>query len=286
MTVVEELLEEIESMTEGPNWTLSVDSMLAVIGISREEYYRAQYAKRKRSGMQVDEFGPENVGRLLDVLGDFGHQEAAASFEQAGYYFSPDRLEDWQEFFLSVTTARLLSHEIDREELTTALSACRKPQDGLEYYCEARFRLEELVSFACTLYQRKNNIQEHSHSNGALCAHILTLFQKRTLKKEDLFASLILALSQRAVEWGLMKEEELRQKSERLSEEIATALEQLEMPPVEMPDSGRLKQQYRALLKKYHPDVNPRGLERTRDINTAYTLLLHRTRAANSGSPG
>lgn len=283
MTVVEEMLEEIESMTEGPNWTLSLDSMLGVLGVSREEYYRAQYAKRKRYGMQVDEFGPENVSRLLDVLGDFGHSEAPEVFEKAGYYFSPDRLEDWQEFFLSVTTARLLSHQIDREELTTALSACRRPQDGLEYYCEAKFRLEDLVQFACTLYQNKNGIEGHSHSTGSLCSHILTLFQKRVLKKEDLFASLILALSERAVEWGLMREEEFRQKSERLSEEIAAALQQLEMPPVHLPDSDRLKQQYRALLKKYHPDVNPRGLERTRDLNSAYTLLLNRTRTSSPG---
>lgn len=282
MTAIEEILEEIESMTEGPHWTLSLDSLLGVLGIAREEYYRAQYARRKRYGIQVDEFGPENVARLLEVLEDFGHREAPALFEQAGYYFSPDRLEDWQEFFLSVTTARLLSHEIDREELTTALSACRRPQDGLEYYCEAKFRLEDLVAFACSIYQRKNNIQTHSHSTGALAGHILTLFQKRVLKKEDLFASLMLALAERAVDWGLMKEAELRQKSERLSQEIASALQQLEMPPVQLPDSERLKQQYRALLKKYHPDVNPRGLERTRDINTAYTLLLNRTRTAPS----
>ena len=35
-----------------------------------------------------------------------------------------------------------------------------------------------------------------------------------------------------------------------------------------------LKKRYRALMKQYHPDLNPGGLERSKQVNTAYTVLL------------
>jgi curved DNA-binding protein CbpA len=45
------------------------------------------------------------------------------------------------------------------------------------------------------------------------------------------------------------------------------------------PDDGSLsvsylKAQYKALMKRYHPDVNPRGLRACQRINEAYALLL------------
>jgi hypothetical protein len=35
-----------------------------------------------------------------------------------------------------------------------------------------------------------------------------------------------------------------------------------------------LRQCYRRLMMRYHPDVDPTGLERCKDINAAYALLI------------
>ena len=45
------------------------------------------------------------------------------------------------------------------------------------------------------------------------------------------------------------------------------------------PDAGplsaaRLRAQYKELMKRYHPDVNPQGLRACQRINEAYSLLL------------
>ena len=42
-----------------------------------------------------------------------------------------------------------------------------------------------------------------------------------------------------------------------------------------LPLSRRLlRDRYRALMKRFHPDVNPGGLELAKDINAAYSRLL------------
>jgi DnaJ-class molecular chaperone len=39
-------------------------------------------------------------------------------------------------------------------------------------------------------------------------------------------------------------------------------------------NASTLKKRYRELMKKYHPDINPNGLEKSQQINLAYTILL------------
>jgi hypothetical protein len=43
---------------------------------------------------------------------------------------------------------------------------------------------------------------------------------------------------------------------------------------VSQPTKKELQAAYRSLMRKYHPDVNPDGLEMAKKINRAYGLLL------------
>ena len=40
------------------------------------------------------------------------------------------------------------------------------------------------------------------------------------------------------------------------------------------PDSDALRTRYRQLMMRHHPDVDPSGLERCKDVNVAYALLI------------
>ncbi|MCE9600353.1 MAG: DnaJ domain-containing protein [Spirochaetia bacterium] len=277
MSALDEILEEIESMREGDRWEITLESVLAILGVTYEDYCKAQYHKRKKTGMNLQGFSEENAGRLVEMLAGFGYDSAGA-FQRAGYFFSADFLQEWQEFFISVTSSRLLGHEVDRSELENALSACRKPGDGLEFYCETKFNLEELVQFASSLFLRKHGIESHSVSAGVLNSYILQMYNQRILKREDLFSTLNAILIEKAIEWRILRAADVRNKIV-LPPDLARALETLEMLTDEMPQNDELKRQYRTLLKRYHPDVNPTGLEKTREINTAYTFVITRMHA-------
>jgi hypothetical protein len=45
------------------------------------------------------------------------------------------------------------------------------------------------------------------------------------------------------------------------------------------PDTDALRSRYRTLMMRHHPDVDPSGLERCKDVNVAYTLLIAGTAA-------
>ena len=47
-----------------------------------------------------------------------------------------------------------------------------------------------------------------------------------------------------------------------------------------------VKRAYRELMKRFHPDVNPGGLERTQEINGAYAVLLAALARSPAGTPG
>jgi DnaJ-class molecular chaperone len=38
-----------------------------------------------------------------------------------------------------------------------------------------------------------------------------------------------------------------------------------------------LRARYRTLMMRHHPDVDPSGLERCKDVNVAYSLLIRET---------
>jgi len=42
----------------------------------------------------------------------------------------------------------------------------------------------------------------------------------------------------------------------------------------EEPDADALRARYRQLMMRYHPDVDPSGLERCKDVNAAYSVLI------------
>ena len=41
-----------------------------------------------------------------------------------------------------------------------------------------------------------------------------------------------------------------------------------------VPDADALRTRYRQLMMRHHPDVDPSGLERCKDVNVAYALLI------------
>jgi DnaJ-class molecular chaperone len=41
-----------------------------------------------------------------------------------------------------------------------------------------------------------------------------------------------------------------------------------------VPAAAELRSRYRQLMMRHHPDADPAGLERCKDVNAAYALLI------------
>ncbi len=281
---VDELIEELQSLTEGAEWVIPLEQVLAILHISREEYFRFTYQARggpfSESIMPAEDFGPGNIHELVLLLKYCGHADAEERFFHAGYYFGEGRLLDWLELFVSVTVSRMQSHEVDKELLDTSIAGTRRFLDGVRFYCDARFDQEELIDFAAGLYLKKFQVDDHHVSRRLTAEYIRRQFKQRILKWEDLHLAVEGELRVKAVLWGLAEPEPAP--PARLSPEQKRALEELGLPRDRAPSLGDLKSRYRQLMKTHHPDVNPEGLEPTRRINEAYALLLRETHQAAS----
>ena len=276
MVKIDELLEEIQSLTEGVQWKISLDHVLQILHLNKEDYYKRLYSSRNNlsgSIIPADEFDPNNINDLVCFLEACGYNNAESQFYRAGYYFSETRLNDWTEFFISVCMSKLKSHIIDRDLIETAIAGSMNFKDAANYYCDAAIDRDELIEFACNCYLNRYEIGFHHLSKYTLTDFIKRHLKSRIIRWEDIDGVLYDDLFEKAVKWGFIKGEAKNSRKIKINKKIKEALRALNFNNGN-PDTDELKTRYRDLMKKFHPDINPEGLEKTRRINQAYALLL------------
>ncbi len=272
-----ELLEEIESLADGDGWTMPVEHALSFFPLRPEDFYRFVYAHRTVDALFVpDALGPENFEDFLRFLEQHGWPDAGNFFFRAGYAFGEARRIDLLEFFYSVTVSRLQNHDVDRELLVTALAGCRRPEDGFDFYCAAAIHLDELIEFAAALYLTHRKIEQHAFSKTRVRAVLRAEVRSGAILAEDLFRPLAEVLRTRAMAWGLLDADTEEARMLVLTPEMKLALALMGFRPEKPPGRSALKNRYRELMKQYHPDINPGGEVKSRELNSAYSLLLAR----------
>lgn len=264
---IDEIIEEISSRTMGSHFQIPVAEILEILGMGTEEYFRFRYNRRSSSGSGFSEipeyFTEDNTHELIDLLEHSGLEDPVTRLERAGLHFSSRTLFDLQEFFVSVTLNHILSHKVDDDLLETSLSGCMDPDDGYRFYMDASFDRDQLKNRAVSLFLEYRKLEKHALSRSLLLSFLDRSFRTGHLQWDVLFEHCFDELFP------------ARYRAPReinLSPELREALQELELDHV--PELENLKKQFRALMFKYHPDRNPEGSEKTRRINTSYSLLL------------
>ncbi len=276
---VEELIDEIQSVTVADKWSIDTDLLLSIIQMDKEEYYRLVYAKRHSGLISLhirDSYDDGITEELLEILDVAGLEVARPMFEKSGYSLSSGMRDAWVEFFLSVSLSRIQNHELDVELLKTCLSGCSNPADGIESYIHSTISINDLVSFAAVLFLRKNRIEDHHLSRSILSSIIADQIKIRDIKEEELFSSYRKILHEKAINRGIIEESEKIYTAVygKLTERQKDALHTLGYTAGVIPASANLKKRYREMVKKNHPDINPGGEAITREITGAYNLLI------------
>jgi|GEM_PF-2129173 len=273
-----EFVKEVKSVTVGEEWKISAEYVLDHFKIAKEDYFRFLYASNEP---EADHFSQANADLLVHFLSECGIPGVLDAFSDAGYLFRGEQLAEFQELFCSVTMTRFQNHMIDRELLETSLSGCSEISDGLSFYCDSVFDLRELIDFSISLYLERISCESHPVSRGILNNFIVKQFAYGYLKYEDLLAGLKSCLKEKAVVWNFISPDSGVKSV--VSREIMDSLRILEFAGNRMPDESEIKNRYRELVKKYHPDINPDGDEKARLINSAYTEILNYRIARNRG---
>lgn len=305
MKSFEPLLREIrEQMERGEHWQLPVDRIPELLDIDHAEFYQSVYAAADGCANTIDHstltrtFTSDSVGELVDLLELFGRHQAEDALADLGVFLPhPMRVELTSVLFETArSTAR--EHQVDREVFRSMLGTLRSYESARDTYFGEYFSRDRLIREAAERFVLERSFRAPHLAHRSAVDVLTRMFQSHILELQTLLVSVGLALFHLAVETGYARsyeEEAAADQEERHCDEdadndkggwtsddvhtadmhrrIRWACRVLELHP-ETTDISTVKRAYKRLMLRYHPDVNPRGLNRAKEINRAYSLLL------------
>ncbi|AHC14414.1 hypothetical protein L21SP2_0996 [Salinispira pacifica] len=273
-------------------WKIHRDDIMDALEMELEDFYtRIERSRSPLVNFATHEYGHENIGSLITLLEDIGYTEAPRVFWEAGLFIPYDIQIELQETVIELVSREKSLHSIDFLSFESMFNTFGNFPGALDVYLDQFFPWEHLRDEAAELV-----IESHPETTGELLRPSMVglaekLFRKGYVPYRDLFADIFLELRHYLILHGLMEDPWERESHSRRSGEggrsrtpgdeasdrrnekrRARSLFGLSEP--EAADPVRVKRRYKELMKTYHPDINPMGLEKSKEINTAYLLLI------------
>jgi hypothetical protein len=220
----------------------------------------------------IDSFSAKNVGELITILEAFACKEAEYVFKEAGLFLPCEQRLELMELFLIDVNSCLNNHQPHYEDFLAMFHHKKRVVSALELYFEHYFDLDKVVRELIENYEQ-NSATGFAFKNTSR-AYFNELFFRHVINKQDLFYSLELNLRTfLKIEFGYRQTGPDGMKEDEFSVKIREAGKIMRLSSGSFTQK-QLRQQYKFLMKQYHPDINPRGLEMSKKINSAYSLLL------------
>jgi hypothetical protein len=273
----ESLAMRIAARIDGDGaWSLSSDEAIACLGVAPVDYWRAVHGLRDRVGMfdAVDGFTHDSVGDLVTIAESLFGPRAEQAMVRSGVFIPhPHRVDLLADLF-SRAESFVSAHEIRDEELMAMTRFAGSFAGALRIYLDEYGDPSPLVAQAAEAFAASRGYGEPGRASAA--RFLRELFSRHVVDRRALFAGLERKLREAAVRLGFADQQEEDRRENRPAGRLAWARGVFGLPtgPV---GYAELRRRYRELIMRFHPDVNPAGLERCKDITAAYSLLAART---------
>jgi hypothetical protein len=269
----------------GGTWRVSSTEIRDALAVDPLDFYRRMYeaASAERSVLDLGDitgtWSEENPEVLLAALEVFCGARAEPRLANAGIFLPHESRLDIIETFLSTTASVLADHVYDAAEVSAMLRSLRGCERARTAYIRTHFPLAGLIDRAVEQYCGGKRFEIPTVARANVRRLIELFFRRHVLSEAALFAGLSHRIYRQAVEEGYEGREGHAAGAETAGggEEETDALEAARrtLGVAGLPLSRRLlRERYRGLMKRFHPDVNPAGLERAKEINAAYSRLL------------
>ncbi len=280
------LIEQIRLLEEqGRPWRLSGEEVRTLLGVESAAFLRALYREELAGnpllGLRTasDSFSQDSAGELVALVELFCGAESEGQLRRSGIFLShPDQLEVI-DTFLEVTAEAIRNHPLEAEQFAAMLRTFGAFEKARRVYLEEHFSLPDLIRQAAERYCSAHSFELAELARANAERVVGYFFQKHVLEPWTVFAALNARLLQEAVRLGYARPrpeeggEEARPAAGCRESRLQRARRVMELggQALSLP---LVKRQYKRLMKRYHPDVNPAGLQRCQEINAAYSLLL------------
>jgi hypothetical protein len=279
------VIARIVGMASGDGtWSLQASELRALLGMGAVEFHRrlytAQAAGNRLVGLEIvgQGFSQENVGELVSLLELLCGSGVEQLLWRAGIFFPHPEQVELMGCFLSEAGEAQARHRLEEGEFAAMLRTFGGFERAREVYREEYFPLEELLERSARRYCAGGafGLPELARANARRLLEFF--FRKHLLQTERLFEHLYDRLFEQAVREGYAQRPQAEGRAGRrpVGRQADTpAMQARRLLSLEggTLDLRRLKSRYKALMKIYHPDLNPQGLRRCQEINAAYALL-------------
>lgn len=272
---LQRLIAHIKKNTpDGAHWCISTDDLIARLGVDPTLFYRLLYELQNRIYFTdaIDGFTPDNAGDLVTVLESFFGSTTEETLARAGLFLPHLYRIELMACFFDCVQNFLRSHVVQYEEFESLLERKNRFEAAFDDYLRMHVSIDALIESAFTLFNQTRNLDSFAHHLGI--THLKSLFVRHVLTARGVFATLEKMLRRH---FGYQdRTQDFDESEEGDAVDIARACQVMGLEGIRY-TSRVLKKKYKALMKLYHPDVNPDGLERCKEINTAYAFLLARS---------
>ncbi len=272
---------------EAACWALPTDDVMRILDVRPARFWREMHAVRNKVDFAraIDGFCQDTVGDLVTFLERFVGPEAEDALVRAGLFLPHELRVDLMEAFLREGRRFAASQEIDAEELSSMLAFTGSVRKAIAIYFDAHTDLEALIAASAEAFRLERGLPEAGRATAARCLH--SLFERHVLDRAAMLAGLADRLRRAAARVGYVDPEEPAEGRGRAGaqregtgeaaggQSTRVAWARTIMGFAEEPLSAEeLRSRYRELVMRYHPDANPAGLERCKDVNAAYSILM------------
>lgn len=266
------LYSEIKELCENIFHQISYQTVITDLKISYAQYL--SYFYKINHAFEIPEyFDKDNLEVLKELLEYFHYDEFIKVFSKWGVFFNREEFLDWLEFYISIFSSSLFNHKINIDSLEISLLGCKNPTDGFAFYCNNHIDEETILNKAADLFLREKKIKRNELNFYNLKKYIESCYEKKILSSDFLYKDFYEILYKEALRHNFIthnkKETLILPKNDPLHQYLAI-LEINSIPK----NKEELKKIYYHLIKKYHPDTNPNGLEKTKSIIEAYSCLI------------
>lgn len=274
MKVLDKLSDAIlkEQKAQG-TWQFSRDEILALLGLEIQDVYgQIISSPDPLVDFKTSSFTQNDSGALISLLECLGFKEAPEHFWQSGLWIPYEIQVELQEYLLDEIGVVRSKHKIGYETYLSIYDSVSNFHRSLEIYLEEYFSIEEISAEAIGKLLKNHALKNAKATEQLLGRMAQELFRREIIPFRNLFSELFMTLKGFLISKGRL--ESPGKEKPKINEAQLKARQLFGYSQTHIIDRKELKQRYKNLMKQYHPDVNPRGLELAKDINRAYSALL------------
>ena len=273
-TSMDKLIEVIlKKLDAQGNWQISRNDILDLLGLEIQDVYkRIVSSTDPMVDFKFSSYSQNDVGSLISLLECFGYNEAPQTFWRAGLWIPYPIQVELQEILIDEIAADRTKHKIDYDAFLSIFDHVSSFPRSIDVYLEEFFSREEISHRAILRLLEIHSVKAVDTTELLLQKLIHELFRREIVPYRTLFSDIFIKLKAFLIYKGRI--ESPPKQTAPIDKVQINARQLFGFSQNQQILLKELKKRYKNLMKQYHPDVNPQGLELAKDINRAYSVLL------------